>query len=132
MSYPAFDQNFGQARSAEQQRRYNEALKLQNEVLDQYARQQREALRQQDAQLRAEAYRRMFEHPYGKLPQRPTIVSENHWSIVLGVKPDATTAEIKTAYRLRAKSAHSDAGGSDAAMSRLNVARDQALKERHD
>lgn len=56
--------------------------------------------------------------------------SGNHWSDVLGVSRSATTAEINAAYRDKAKAAHSDAGGSDAAMSRLNVARDQALKER--
>lgn len=129
MSYEDLNYKLGQARSAEQQRQYDEAVKQQNEMLDRYARQQQEALRQQEDQLRAEAYRRMFEHPYGKQPQRPAIASENHWSVVLGVMPDATAAEIKAAYRTRAKS-HSDTGGSDTAMSRLNVARDQALKER--
>jgi len=54
----------------------------------------------------------------------------NHWSLLLGVKLTASIAEINAAYRLRAKSTHADAGGSDAAMSRLNVARDRALKER--
>lgn len=54
----------------------------------------------------------------------------NHWSDVLGVSRSATQAEINAAYRDKARTAHSDTGGSDAAMSRLNVARDQALKER--
>jgi hypothetical protein len=53
-----------------------------------------------------------------------------HWSEVLGVSRTATADEINTAWRHRAKQAHSDTGGSDAAMSRLNVARDAALKER--
>jgi hypothetical protein len=53
-----------------------------------------------------------------------------HWSEVLGVSRSATPDEINTAYRRKAKDAHSDTGGSDAAMSRLNVARDAALKER--
>ncbi len=53
-----------------------------------------------------------------------------HWSEVLNVPRDATADQIKAAYRDKARTAHSDAGGSDAAMSRLNVARDAALKER--
>lgn len=40
----------------------------------------------------------------------------------LGVKPDATPEKIKKAYRKRAKSAHSDAGGSDEEMIALNEA----------
>lgn len=52
------------------------------------------------------------------------------WWDVLGLKPEATAAEIDTAYRVLAKSAHSDAGGSDAAMSRLNIARDKAKASR--
>lgn len=53
-----------------------------------------------------------------------------HWSEVLGVGRSASAAEINAAYRDKARTAHSDTGGSDAAMSRLNVARDQALNER--
>lgn len=41
---------------------------------------------------------------------------------VLGVKPTATTNEIKQAFRERAKHAHPDAGGSAEAMQRLNEA----------
>lgn len=53
-----------------------------------------------------------------------------HWSDVLNVPRDATVDEIKAAYRDKARTAHSDAGGNDEAMSRLNVARDQALTDR--
>jgi hypothetical protein len=49
------------------------------------------------------------------------------WDI-LGVKPDASTGDIHRAFISKAKLAHPDAGGSDAAMSELNQARDQALK----
>lgn len=49
------------------------------------------------------------------------------WWQVLGVPATATKDEIGVAYRAKAKEAHSDAGGSDAVMARLNVARDAAL-----
>ncbi len=52
------------------------------------------------------------------------------WFEVLGVSANASIEEINTAYRSKAKHAHSDQGGSDAAMSRLNVARDQGLAVR--
>jgi len=52
------------------------------------------------------------------------------WFEVLGVSVSASIDEINAAYRSMAKSAHSDHGGSDAAMSRLNVARDQGLAVR--
>ncbi len=50
------------------------------------------------------------------------------WHITLGVSPAATAAQINEAYRKKAKEAHKDAGGNDAAMTRLNTARDFALK----
>jgi DnaJ domain len=46
---------------------------------------------------------------------------------VLGVKPGATREEINAAYRLKAKEAHPDAGGSADAMSELSAARDRLL-----
>lgn len=52
------------------------------------------------------------------------------WWKVLGVAPDASLAEIEAAFRALAKQAHADAGGSDAAMVRLNLARDAARKAR--
>lgn len=51
------------------------------------------------------------------------------WWQVLGVSPRATVDEIKAAYRAKAPAAHPDHGGCDAAMARLNAARDQGLKE---
>jgi len=52
------------------------------------------------------------------------------WWKTLQVYPEATEEQIQAAYRSLAKLAHKDAGGSDAAMTALNVARDQALAAR--
>jgi len=52
------------------------------------------------------------------------------WWTELGVKPDASREEINRAYRDRAKKAHPDAGGSDAKMTKLNAAREAALRDR--
>ena len=52
------------------------------------------------------------------------------WWKVLGVAPDASLTEIEAAFRALAKQAHADTGGSDEAMIRLNLARDEARKAR--
>lgn len=52
------------------------------------------------------------------------------WCDVLGVSPTATSAQINTAYKTKAKRAHPDRGGSEDAMKRLNIAKDAALKAR--
>ena len=49
------------------------------------------------------------------------------WS-VLGLVAGATLNDIKRAYHERAREAHPDNGGSDAAMAELNRARDEALR----
>lgn len=51
------------------------------------------------------------------------------WRTVLGLGPRPTLDEVQAAYREKAKAAHPDAGGSTAAMSELNAARDAAIKE---
>ena len=51
---------------------------------------------------------------------------EQYWQ-VLGIPRTATRAEIIVAYREKAMAAHPDRGGSDAAMARLNRARDEGL-----
>lgn len=53
--------------------------------------------------------------------------SPEQWWQVLGVSQHAEKSEISAAYRAKAATCHPDQGGSDAAMARLNVARDQGL-----
>lgn len=48
--------------------------------------------------------------------------------VVLGLSPGDNAATIEARYRVLAKQRHPDAGGSHAAMSELNAARDDALK----
>lgn len=52
-----------------------------------------------------------------------------HWSDVLGVSTNAPADVIQAAYRDLARKCHPDHGGSEPAMSELNRARDEALKE---
>jgi hypothetical protein len=52
------------------------------------------------------------------------------WWQVLGVAQTATAEQIDAAWRKLAATAHPDKGGSDAAMSRLNAARDAAKRAR--
>lgn len=52
-----------------------------------------------------------------------------HWSDVLGVPRAASKLQVETAYRIKARFAHPDQGGSDAAMAEINGARDRAVKE---
>lgn len=49
------------------------------------------------------------------------------WWQVLGVPQTASKEEIRAAYRRLAREAHPDQGGSDAAMARLNAARDAGV-----
>lgn len=58
----------------------------------------------------------------------PPPAGSRAWHEVLGVPPNATRLEVERSYREKAKTAHPDAGGSEAAMSDLNKARDEALK----
>lgn len=55
---------------------------------------------------------------------------------ILGVKRDATEAEIKAAYKKAAKAAHPDTGGSDEKMKAVNeaweVLKDAAKRAEYD
>lgn len=51
------------------------------------------------------------------------------WRSTLKLSGQVTAEQVDAAYRQLAKSAHSDAGGSDQAMIALNAARDAAKKE---
>lgn len=48
---------------------------------------------------------------------------------VLGLRPGASKDDVEAMYRVRAKTAHPDAGGSGEAMAELNAARDRVLAE---
>jgi hypothetical protein len=53
------------------------------------------------------------------------------WRVVIGIADSAnpTRQMIEEHFRVRARSAHPDTGGSNEAMSELNRARDEALRE---
>lgn len=55
------------------------------------------------------------------------LAAPEQWWQVLGVGQSASRDEISRAYREKARTAHPDQGGSDAAMARLNAARDQGI-----
>ena len=52
------------------------------------------------------------------------------WWQVLGLTAAAPVELIQRRYRELVRSAHPDTGGSEAAMARLNAARDEGLKAR--
>lgn len=124
MAYPAFDNRFSSAMAQRQSSLNSEPIRRQYDAMRQQQDAQAAMLRQQ------EEYYRLLSSGLHQQRSIPPPLPPNHWSTVLCVKPDATILEIKAAYRRLARTAHSDAGGTDAAMSRLNVARDQAMKER--
>jgi len=59
------------------------------------------------------------------LPPPP---GQAQWWDVLGVPRTATRDQIEAAWKAKAKSAHPDTGGSDAAMTALNKAKADALR----
>jgi DnaJ-domain-containing protein 1 len=50
------------------------------------------------------------------------------WHEVLGVKPEASKADIRNAFRALSKIHHPDAGGNEEDFKRLRVAYDEAMK----
>lgn len=69
----------------------------------------------------------MVDQAFSGFQALPSPAATEDWWTVLGVPRDATAGQIQAAYRTKARDAHPDAGGSDAAMSRLNIARDKGL-----
>lgn len=53
----------------------------------------------------------------------------SHWTDVLGVSASATVSEVEAAYRAKARTAHPDVGGSAEEMSKINAARERAIRE---
>lgn len=91
--------------------------------------------------LAVEAFRALHRHGGAHMMERafagfmalpaPGSKPARGWREVLGI-PDGenpTRQTITEHYRVRARNAHPDAGGSEAAMAELNAARDQALRE---
>jgi hypothetical protein len=66
----------------------------------------------------------------GHLALPAPVAMGEHWTSVLNLPPSATSKDINDRYRKMAKQFHTDKGGDNARMSALNVARDQALKEK--
>lgn len=65
------------------------------------------------------------------LPPPPGAARKRPWRDVMGIVSNATPSRevLDEIYRMQARKAHPDKGGSDAAMADLNRARDEALKE---
>lgn len=72
----------------------------------------------------------MMNRAFSAFTALPAPGAARPWWVVLGVEQDAPAAAIKASYAAKARAAHPDAGGSDAAMSELNVARDEGLGAR--
>ena len=58
-----------------------------------------------------------------------TPISEADARAVLGVRPGATEAEIRTAWKKAMGRAHPDQGGTEGLATRVNAARDRLLRK---
>lgn len=58
-----------------------------------------------------------------------SIITPESWWQVLGISPDASEEEIKSAYRQRAKDCHPDAGGTAERFQQLQQAYSDALEQ---
>lgn len=83
--------------------------------------------------LALDAMRQLERHGGGLMAEKAftgfaALPAPPKWWEILGVTPTASAADIQAAYRAKARAAHPDNGGSDAAMASLNAARDDALR----
>jgi len=83
--------------------------------------------------LALEAMRQLERHGGGVMMEKAfsgfvALPAPKAWHQVLGVSPAASRDEIERAFRILAKTAHPDAGGSNTAMAELNDARRQGLE----
>lgn len=83
--------------------------------------------------LAIEAMRQLERHGGGTMMERAfegftALPSPDQWWDVLQVRPDASRDQIDANFRRLARDRHPDNGGSNEAMTALNVARDAALK----
>lgn len=64
-----------------------------------------------------------------RIPIRSEPISVADARAVLGVGPDATEAEIRTAWKKAMARVHPDLGGTEGLAARVNAARDRLLKK---
>lgn len=57
-----------------------------------------------------------------------SLPAPEHWSEILGIKPDATLPEIRAAFAAKAKKHHPDVGGSVADFHKLSEAYNKAVE----
>lgn len=72
----------------------------------------------------------MIESAWSAFEVKALPVAYEPWHIILEVAPDCPLEVAEAAYRALARKAHPDAGGTDFAMSRLNVAIDNARQDK--
>lgn len=83
-----------------------------------------------------EASRKIERHGVGSLEQIfmgfQALPAPEQWWDVLGCSPQATSAEIRKAWKARISESHPDRGGSEAEASRVNWAREEGMKQARD
>jgi hypothetical protein len=72
----------------------------------------------------------MLEQAFSGFAALPAHAAEPSWWDVLGVRPEATLAEIEAAHEKLVQQHHPDIGGNHDEMARINRARDIARQER--
>lgn len=70
-----------------------------------------------------------FASRHRPLPPRSEAMTDADARSILGVSPDATSAQINAAWKRLMGRAHPDQGGTEGLASRLNAARDRLLRK---